>query len=217
MHGKFRLISQGKASSHSMALPNFWGFFLCAVFLCSVIHRTLTWNTGFLTCIRSYVMRAYTQHGGGAHRQRVSATFWLGKTHKFFIALRTGFESLVMESIGSRGRRSTNWAATSPIGAPKLVSQRCPNCPAVKSCFCVQGAGLSNVLRGLWACITWAVFGVWQTQALHVGTKETVSSSESEHCGLLVAIEWVTNNSPSEVQCTAWATSNRCQLASSSE
>ena len=45
------------------------------------------------------------------------------------------------------------------------------------------------MLRELWACITRAVFSVRQTQALHVGTQETVSSSEPEHGALLVAIE----------------------------
>ena len=43
----------------------------------SVIHRTLTWTTGSLTCVR-YYESAYTR--GGAHRQRVSTTLWLGKT-----------------------------------------------------------------------------------------------------------------------------------------
>ena len=34
MHRKFRLLSEGKASSHSTALPSFFCFFLCAVFSC---------------------------------------------------------------------------------------------------------------------------------------------------------------------------------------
>ena len=59
-------------------------------------------------------MRAYT-HGSGAHRQRVSTTFSSDseKLSQIFLVLRTGFEPLVMESIGSRGRRSTSWATTS--------------------------------------------------------------------------------------------------------
>ena len=60
-------------------------------------------------------MRAYT-HRGEAHR-RVS-TFWLGGGQwglsQICLVLRMGFKPLVMESIGSRGRRSTNWATTSP-------------------------------------------------------------------------------------------------------
>ena len=35
MHGKFRLLSMSKASSHSTALPSLFGFFLlCGVFSC---------------------------------------------------------------------------------------------------------------------------------------------------------------------------------------
>ena len=48
-------------------------------------------------------MRACT-HGGVAHRRRDSTLFWLGKTLTFLCVLRVGFEPLVMESIGSRGR-----------------------------------------------------------------------------------------------------------------
>ena len=59
-------------------------------------------------------MRACT-HGGGAHRQWVSTTFWLGKTLTNCIVLQTGFEPLIMESIGPRGGRSTNWATTFPF------------------------------------------------------------------------------------------------------
>ena len=34
------------------------------------------------------------------------------------------------------------------FGAPKLVSHRLLNWPVLKSCFCVQGAGLQNMLWG---------------------------------------------------------------------
>ena len=64
-------------------------------------------------------MHAYT-HGGVAHRQRVSTTFWLRKLSQIFLVLWTGLEPLILESIGSigldiRGQRSTNWATTSPV------------------------------------------------------------------------------------------------------
>ena len=55
-------------------------------FCVSVIHQTLTWTTGSLTwiCDRSYAC-VYT-HGGGAHRQRVSTTFFTRtNSHNFFL------------------------------------------------------------------------------------------------------------------------------------
>ena len=51
------------------------------------------------------------------------------------------------------------------FGAPKLVSQRCPIWPVLKSCFCVQRG--RTVEQALGICgpvrITRAVFGVRQT------------------------------------------------------
>ena len=60
-------------------------------------------------------MCAYT-HGGGAHRQRVSATFRLGKTLTNFV-LGSGRDSNLWSwnPLDLEARRSTNWAATSPI------------------------------------------------------------------------------------------------------
>ena len=47
----------------------------------SVIHRTLTWTTGYLTCVYVIIlMRAYNNtHGAWAHRQWVSTTFFSRK------------------------------------------------------------------------------------------------------------------------------------------
>ena len=54
MHGKFGLLSAGKASSHRTTLPSFLFFACVQCFRVSVIHRALTWTTGSLTCARSY-------------------------------------------------------------------------------------------------------------------------------------------------------------------
>ena len=84
----------------------------------------------------------------------------------------------------------------SSLESPKLVSQRCPNWPVLKSCFCVQGdrtvkhaqgsVGLYYVSHGQFSvCDRQTDPGVACGQA-----QETVSSSESEQLyGLLVAIE----------------------------
>ena len=50
----------------------------------SIIHQTLTWTTGSLTCVRDHSYACgYTQrvgHNGSDSAQQ----FWLGKTHKMF-------------------------------------------------------------------------------------------------------------------------------------
>ena len=57
-------------------------------------------------------MRACT-HGGVEHTDNESAQhFDSEKLSQFVLVLRTGFEPLVIKSIGSRGRYSTNWATT---------------------------------------------------------------------------------------------------------
>ena len=60
MHGQFRLLSPGKASSHSTALPRFFIIFfpVCNVF---VIHRTLTWTTGIFN-VRTWSFLPTSQH-----------------------------------------------------------------------------------------------------------------------------------------------------------
>ena len=59
-------------------------------FRVSVIHRTLTWTTRFLTCARDPVYaRVYTR-GGWAHRQRIRTTFLTRKnsSHTFCLCSR---------------------------------------------------------------------------------------------------------------------------------
>ena len=77
MHGKFGLLSTGKASSHSTALPSFVGFFG------SVIHRTLTWTTGSVTCVRSYAY-VYTR-GWGTPTTSQHNTLTRKNSHNLFL------------------------------------------------------------------------------------------------------------------------------------
>ena len=44
-------------------------------FRVSIIHRTLTWTTRSLTCVRDHSCACVYTHGGWAHRQRVSTIF----------------------------------------------------------------------------------------------------------------------------------------------
>ena len=71
-----------------------------------VIHQTLTWTTGSLSCILNMIIlvHAYT-HGGWAHRQRVSTTFLTQKNSHIFLALLTGFKPRFFRS---QVRTSTN-------------------------------------------------------------------------------------------------------------
>ena len=99
MHGKFRLLSPGKASSHSTALPILgWVFSCVQCFHVSVIHQTLTWTTGYLTCVTFLCMR---RHMGVGHTDNKSAHVDSEKLSQNVIVLLMGFEPLVMESIGS--------------------------------------------------------------------------------------------------------------------
>ena len=66
-------------SSHIPSL----GVQMHAGYFCpSIIHRTLKWTTGSLTCV--FCMRAYT-HRGWAHRQQVGTTFLIHINLKFFL------------------------------------------------------------------------------------------------------------------------------------
>ena len=75
-------------------------FFSCVqCFLVSVIHQTLTWTTGSLTCIRdhSYVC-VHTHRGlGTPTTSQHSILTWI-KRFSFFLVLQTGFEPLVFGS-----------------------------------------------------------------------------------------------------------------------
>ena len=62
MHGKFELLSLGKVSSHRTALPSLFVFSCVQCFRASVIHQTLTWATGSLTCVHGHSYACiYTQ------------------------------------------------------------------------------------------------------------------------------------------------------------
>ena len=80
--------------------------FSCVQCFVSVIHRTLSdiWTTGSLTCVRSYAC-VYTG-GWGTLTMSQDQHFDSEKLSQIFLVLWTGFEPLVMESIGSRGWRS---------------------------------------------------------------------------------------------------------------
>ena len=78
--GKWGCFPPGKASSHRTALPFFLS--LCVqCFRVSVIHRTLTWTTGSLTCVRDHCYTCVYTHGGFGHTDSESAQhFDSGKT-----------------------------------------------------------------------------------------------------------------------------------------
>ena len=82
-----------------------------ASFHVSVIHQTLTWNTGSLLCVCDHSCACIYTHRGWAHQQRVSRTFLTQKNSQIFLVLLTGFKP---QTFGSRVRRSTNWATPSP-------------------------------------------------------------------------------------------------------
>ena len=75
-HEKFRLLSQGKESSHSTAYPSF-SLLLCAVFscfqpyhrLCEAYSFTTYIYTGSLTCAEIWVRAVHTKEGGVGQAQ----------------------------------------------------------------------------------------------------------------------------------------------------
>ena len=77
------------------------------------------------------------------------------------------------------------------FGAPQLFCQRNALGPMLCPCILVQGAGLQNLLWGLWACSTRGIVSVWQLQAVQVGAQSAVTSALSEVGGLLVTLEVV--------------------------
>ena len=84
-------------------------------FRVSIIHRTLTWTTGSLTCVRnhSYACVCNTR-GWGIPTASQHTIFVSEKLSHMFIVLLTqaGFKPPVF---GSRVRRSTHWATPSPL------------------------------------------------------------------------------------------------------
>ena len=76
-----------------------------------IIHRTLTWATGYLTCVRDLFFYAlvYTR-GLGTPTASQHNIFYSENLSQLFFVLLTGFEPQVF---GSRVRLSTNWATPS--------------------------------------------------------------------------------------------------------
>ena len=58
-------------------------------FRVSRIHRTLTWTTGSLMCLRDHSYACVYTRGGWVHRQRVSTIFLTRKNSHFFLWVRT--------------------------------------------------------------------------------------------------------------------------------
>ena len=111
MHGKLELLSPGgKQAAIVRHYLGFYIFFLPPCVQCfrvSVIHQTLTWTTVSLTCVRDHSCAcAYTQ--GLGNTDESAQYFDWEKLSQICLVPQTGFKPLVMESIGSRGRRSTN-------------------------------------------------------------------------------------------------------------
>ena len=90
---------RGKRAVIVRRYPDVLGFFFSPCVQCfraSVIHGTLTWTTGSLTCVRSNACM-YTRGWGTAPASQ--HVFDLEKLSEIVRVLRTGFEPLVMESI----------------------------------------------------------------------------------------------------------------------
>ena len=88
MHRKFRLLSPGKASSHSTELPRF--FFLFSVW-CFCNPPNFDMDYRILNVHTFLCMRIHT--GVGHIRQRASTTFWLGKTFTNFSCALDGIRT----------------------------------------------------------------------------------------------------------------------------
>ena len=88
---------------------------MLGLFVFPIIHRTLTWTTGSLTCVRDHCypcVYRYTQ-GLGTQTASQHIIFDSEKLSQIFLELlmQAGFEHLVF---GSWVRRCTNWA-TYPV------------------------------------------------------------------------------------------------------
>ena len=101
MHGKLMLLSQGKGSSHSTAVPIF--FTSCVQFFpISVIHRTLTWTTGSLTCEHDHSYACvYTRGLGTPTTSQHNILTRKKPSHKVFLCSGRGSNlwSLDLESM----------------------------------------------------------------------------------------------------------------------
>ena len=81
-------------------------------FCVSVIHQTLTWTTGSLTCVHDHSCAWVYTHRSWAHWHRVSTTFLTRLEKKVFLVLLTGFEP---SSFGSWVWCFANWATPCPV------------------------------------------------------------------------------------------------------
>ena len=79
-------------------------------FRVSVIHRTLTWTAGFLTCVRDYSYACVFTRGLGTPTASQHNVLDLEKLSQFVIVLLTlaGFEPPFFWIFGSRIQRSTH-------------------------------------------------------------------------------------------------------------
>ena len=111
-------FSQGKPAATGSRYPTLINYEVHAGFFrASIMHRTLTWTTGSVTCVRehSYDAWVYTHththtHDGWAQRQRVSTTFLTQKcSHKSFLCSWRG------SNLRSWVWCSTHWATPSPL------------------------------------------------------------------------------------------------------
>ena len=83
MHGKFGLLSTGKASSHSTALPNFLLFFLFPCVQCSCVYiqpavmptllRQI--DIGSLMCAHMWGCAVHTKGGSGTNKSAQELTW----------------------------------------------------------------------------------------------------------------------------------------------
>ena len=98
------LTTIGQAFDHY--LLSYFKCMHCIISVSYLVHQTLTWTTGCLTCVSDHSYACVCIHTGVGHTNSESAQhFWLSKTQVFLVLL-TGFEPRV--------RRSTNWATPSP-------------------------------------------------------------------------------------------------------
>ena len=94
-------------------------------FCVSVIHRTLTWTTGSLTCVSDHFVHIHT--GVGLNDE--SAHIFDSEKLTSFCCAPGGVQTRVLESIGSWVQRSTSWATLSPLAtlffSPFHSHQKC--------------------------------------------------------------------------------------------
>ena len=94
--GKSGRFAQGKPAATESRYPNAYSNYKvhAGSVRVSIIHRTLTWTTGSLTCVRDHSYACVYIQGGWAHPQRVSTTFLTRRnSHKFFLCSWRGSNS----------------------------------------------------------------------------------------------------------------------------